>query len=401
MRGRRPAPRRRDSDHRSDSESLAAELTGAEVAAPAVAAPPVDADAAPDDIEQAILQLSTDAGAYVRCYRWDRVGREERWSYACRIPLAEFDPDQLRSRFGAGLFKVIFCRPDGTAARHVRVSFAPDAELPRAPAVAAEAAGALGGGSLMEKIFLQQLDFQGKLMLALVTRGGGGGGDLLEAVKLGQATAGSRSSLGDALEALQAAADLLGNRGGSAEGSDMPLWGKALGLLEKVLTPGGAASAAAPAPIARSAGTIPAGPAEVPPAAGQYFQLARKWAPTLLAEAQADRDPYVWGEFIAERIPAAFVPQVMGLVTAPPDQLMQSAGQVDPRLVEHRDWIVAAASAIRQVLTGGDDDPDPDATGPGRNNAGRRGDEAAGTATGAPSNGQADDLSPVPGGGVQ
>lgn len=368
-----------------------------------------------DPIRSAIDQLGAGGDGTVRVNRYERHGAREVWARCTVIPVGDFDADQIGALYGPGRYRVQVVDGRGKIVKHSELTFAAPASSPAASAppgagasapVAGDAAGAVSG-SLIERMLLIMLQ-------GLVNQRGGDNqmkpGDIIAAIRAG-AEMSKGSGMSEAMEAIRTGAELnkiaRGDDGGERGGGGFfeNMGDRALGLVERLLT---APVPAAPAPAAEPAPAAPGGLPLNPPGAGAaprvslmgdpMIMMARKFAPKLLAEAEADRDPQVWAAFVSERIPEAFLPALVRFCQSDPAERIALLAQLEPRLRNYQAWIDAAAAAILEELTGNVDDDagdgDEDAGGGSRDIAVPRGDAGidpgVGSAPDHPAPGRAD-----------
>ena len=82
--------------------------------------------------------------------------------------------------------------------------------------------------------------------------------------------------------------------------------------------------------------------------------VVRHFAPKIIAEAQQGRDPYLWGSFIAERTPPAFLPHLDYLCKLSPAERHELFARLDTRVLPYMSWLDEAAEGVARTLAGGE-----------------------------------------------
>jgi len=324
-----------------------------------------------DEVAAAIDQLgATTAGGKVRILRYQREGTRETWARCAVLPASEFVADDVGVVYGPGRYRFQVVDDRGRIVKHSELTFAApvghSVSAPAPPGGGASSApsvdaGAAASGSFLEKMCLV-------LLQGIVSRPADTvkPADILAAVKTGVEMGRGSGGMGEAMDAIKAGIDL--NRAAAGDRDDEPRRGgffenfgdRALGLVETILSRAPAVPpvnseavnppepGAAPAPSARRGGLLSALP-------DPLIFMARQYAPVLLREAEKDRDPFLWGQFVAERVPDNFVPALLALCQAEPEKRIAALAEIEPRLVAYRTWIDEAASAIVGELTNVDE----------------------------------------------
>lgn len=351
-----------------------------------------------DELDRAIASvLGGDRSGYVRVYRYEVHGSEETWAYCRRVPAGDFDPETFAQGFGGGRYKFVFVdganRIRTTMQRTIASPLEPEPAPSRSIApqpVTVDPSSAGSGSSFMEKLLIAMITGQQQMTTALIGamgKGNGGGinaGDIIAAVKEGRQASDSNT----VPEMIRLGIDLARGREDDSGGDMFSRFApKALDILDTILKRP-AAGGAQPGPVQGPGGGVPAADVLEHP----IVKIARGYAPRLLEEAQKDRDPVAWGIFVGERVPDAWAPALLGLVSAEPDALMNLLGGINAELMAHRAWILEAAGAIRSVL-----EPEPEEADAGATGATNQ-DPAGGA--GHLDNGPGDPADDPPGGGA-
>lgn len=361
-----------------------------------------------DEVAQALDQFGQLPQVEVYVYKWGRVSaNEDGWLRCRRIPANEFSVDAIPAAYGYGHYAFKFKGPDEKGRRvwlkHVTETFAAPVGADKAPALPQQPpapAQPTVGGITLESFMLQQLQQMQTLLLGVIQSKTGSDlrvSDLVALIREGRegaAPAGAQAA--SVLEAVRTGMELAGNiTTGEGGGGSMleKLAPRMLDLLDKVLKPGAAPVAALPANA-----TPRPEPAPSPllsgaaPGATPLLDLARRWAPQLIAEASKGRDGYTWGSFVSERVPEVWRAHLLMLAQAEPADRIKVLTQVDPRLADYQEWIDDAAEGIRDQLADGDEDVSASepATGRGGDLGNGAGDPAGNPRGGSPAKGQRD-----------
>lgn len=345
---------------------------------------------AEDDLATAISELGGSGAGWVRCYKWakSQSGNEEGWHRCYKAPIEGFDPDRVAERWGPGKYRFQITDENNRVVKVISLTFAaPAAAGPlSAPYPTGSGAGAAPSMSAdILALYQGQQKFLESMVLALMTKGAGGSGgpttsDVLEALRLGKEMAGGGPEAAGLFQNVRDAVGLARElaTGSSGEPPDLlsSLGPPVLNLIEKLISGGGAARTARPAvapgtqptaarprivplPNARPRPVAPAPTSEAPAPVAAAPELesdltvfARTYAPILLTEAEADRDPEVWGTWIAERLPPAYARPLLEVCKLDSDKRIDILASVAPELRAYQEWIDEAAAAIVDYLEG-------------------------------------------------
>jgi hypothetical protein len=334
-------------------------------------------DQEPDEIAGAIDQLgAAGAGGKVRILRYERHGTRETWARCSVVPASDFVADDVGVVYGPGRYRFQVVNDRGRIVKHAELTFAAPADhsvsAPAPPGGGASSAPSVdagaASGSFLERMCLILL--QGIVAKPADTVKAS---DILTAVKTGVEMGRGSGGMGEAMDAIRAGIDL--NRAAADDREPRRAGGffesfgdRALGLVETILSrapvasapaanPGGDDAGVQGAPSLSTAAPSPARRGGLAAAVGDpLIFMAKQYAPVLLREAEKDRDPLLWGQFVAERVPDSFVPALLVLCQAEPEQRIAALAQIEPRLSQYRAWIDEAAGAIVGELLNVDDE---------------------------------------------
>jgi hypothetical protein len=345
--------------------------------------PSEEPDPEGDPLEKAAELVTAGGGGFIRVYKeitYKNGGKG--YAQAGKYDVSAFDPQEIVDKYGPGRYRFYFYNADGKKVSARVENFAE----PVSSAAPADPFGA--SGSILQLLFAQMARSEQRsheLMIAMIQAQGGHGSSgsdgtgILEAVRLGKeiAAASAPPPLGaQAADLFKAALEMRK----SADGDTDPLMALAPKLLD-VIAAGLNRPAALPAPAGpapgppavsrRAAGPprpAPAPPAPNPapytqaePGQGAAAALAG-YAPAILEEVRAGRDPRVWGQFIAERIPPAYQQQLVDLALLDDEDRTAAVEKAAPALAQCRPWLAEAFEGILDVLDTeeGDDSPADD-----------------------------------------
>ena len=309
-----------------------------------------DQERADEALQQVLSELGAQHGAVVYVYKHEpEKGTVSGWSIAHRCAVAELDLLDIQERFGGGRYRLDFKNPKGQKIRSVSTSIAE----PRRPKTAEPERGAAGGGQDRHGDFLEKMLLA--ILPGLLNRPSEGlkASDLLAAIREGRESArggdGGAASFPQILEVFQAGMKIgqEAEAGQSNGGGDVlsVIAPKVLDLLTKALeapSPNPAPGAApAPSPVRAVVQQLPA----------SVHELLRQYAPVVLAEARAGRDPYTWGQFVAERTPESLRPLLVAMVVGDEQRRRELFGTIEPRAdAAVLDWLDSACEGIGEVL---------------------------------------------------
>lgn len=321
----------------------------------------------PDELEAALTQLG-DTGGFVRIYKEPAEGGP--MHVAEKIAVGSFDLFTVARRWGGGKFRFQFCDAKGRAVKNAtRVLLEP----PPQPSAGDSTNEMRELRTLLETQRRDHSDFMAKMLTTLLANQGGAAvasaGPTLqdfatimrEAREAAAATQTPAETMG---ELIKLGIELRNNAGDGGEDESMfsKLAPRVLDLIQQLSKPANAAGAT---PLPAAAGVDP-----------DLAALIREFAPKIIAEAQAGRDPYAWGSFVAERTPEAWLPNLQYICTLSPADRRELFARLDPRVTPYMAWLDEAAEGVSHVLSGDDGgggsedgEIDPDSTGGARQSA--------------------------------
>lgn len=303
-----------------------------------------------DELETAVEQLG-DAGGFVRIFKRPDEGGP--LAIAERVPAAGFDPFTVAKRWGAGEFRFQFCNSGGRAIQNVTrrlLAPPPDASPPQASTELTELRSSL------EASRKEHQEFMSKLLVSLLAQresaaapsSGPSLTDFAAIMKEAREAASATQTPAETVrELVSLGIDLSRGRGDDDGGDGMfeKLAPRVLDLLTS-MTAKGANGEPAPAAV----GVDP-----------DLAAVVRQFAPKIIAEAQQGRDPFLWGSFIAERTPEAFLPHLNYLCGLSPEDRREVFARLDSRVLPYMAWLDTAAEGIQETLAGGPPSGEDDA----------------------------------------
>lgn len=386
-----------------------------DTATPALTAPGADADLPDQEIADQLEALTASlggavAGCSVHVYR--RRSDRNRIARCKRIPLEDFDVDQLPLMFGGGEYCLRLVDGDGKAIRVFRVLFDPDLypdvgaagpRAPGAPPVAAAAAQLAPAPApydptaarlaALEQSLEAERTRHAAFLESIVTatlKGGAGGGSLreqLESFKLIAELVAPRQAVTPAseiAEAMRSAIEItkeLRGDGAGESGGDGIMGKVAEGLMSMIAARAAAPPApepprafprpvsppppaAAPPVPAPSIGLMPSAPAAPPatvpvPAAAAPAELPAEWAPfaflrqytgQAIEMARSNIAPELVGQLIYQAVPDAQLDALTRFVQLPDQERAAVLVALDPRLDPYAAYMHLVAAAVREEI---------------------------------------------------
>ncbi len=321
-----------------------------------------------DPLESALAEIGVDSDVVAHVFKFQdgrEVGLSNAGSALClKCPASEFDPVGLRDEYGPGTYRVQFKR-GGRIVRAAQFRLAAPVRPPKA-----ETKPEAGGIDLMALLIEDRqraAEFQSQLMLALVQgmQGGGNGVDaraLIEVFREGRESATAPTPPHEAVKDFMALGlDLAKTASSGSEGGTVleRLAPRILDIIER--------AGNGPQPAALPAGRVAPTPTQSGPASQPSAQppgdpsietLVAQWAPALIAEAQAQRDPYVFGQFVIERATETGRELLRQLAFLPDDKRNEVFAQIAPQAIPYARWLDGVAHGIRDWYTPDDEAPE-------------------------------------------
>lgn len=322
-----------------------------------------------EDVERVLAQLGEKANTVILMVKNEKTGRLD---FIDRIPTEEFSVKDVRDTYGGGSYTTRILDKNGkiitNSGFNIHPRFKGKVDEP-------ENRRTEGGGSSEMTLMRDMMDQQNKLLIAVLTKGGGGETEnllkLAEVLNKGGGGQREGASVKDVLDALDRGIEL-GKKsvGLKTEDDDEekdpfglgPIAGAVATAIMAKSEQERAPQLPAPAPAAALPPPPPKASAIVLP--GPTWMVAlQPWLKTFERWARENRDVELYCSVFLDQIDEKVYDELMAVAANPQIAFVDNivgALKMVPSLAAHEDWVRRFAVAVQEVAKQPDDVADPD-----------------------------------------